>query len=527
MLSHLWILTWWVCQASTSTHSTRFQHSGQIQETDALLHLSISLNLTEYGTACQRVERDLKQQLKRVKVDSPFKNQIEWSMQELSQHCQLLEDHLKHVPTRKRSFLAIATTLFSLIGLGKLLDFGHQQQVDGQIHTLVHHVQSLQDQVRLAGQELHHHQASLTDLYGRWKDFTIAIHEDERSQHLLREAAILQQHLERLLDGLHSLQADNLPPQLLTPTVIHTLWQRIANTTLRPLLPISHPTHLTQFPSSSYLDQSSLHLIIHIPVLNPSSPFNLYKLKSNPFYLTHPDNRTSLQAHLRPNSLALAVSADPLGFTLLDSDDLAGCLQRGKVYFCESLIRHTDFSSQCLARIYSNNFDQLERYCDIIITPVHHSVTPTQYGWRFFTTHPDNLLVQCRNGTEVSRSYQGFLDITKEPNCTYQTTRYRLLGNHRPLLQLQADRVNLHPIPHFNLDLPVPFNISTHGDSLDHLLRLRIEHDQRISDHWHSETSRYLLYGSLALAIGVFFLICAGTYHNYRHRPRHPDRAAH
>ena len=513
------------CAAVPHHHLAHFQQIGQVREINSFLHLSIPINLAEYQTLCNRFTIDLKEQAHRVLRATHLKQQLGLAHQELDRQCRSLDAFLHLARSQKRSFMAVAMTLFSLFGLGKLLDLGHQHQTDQQVHAMVQHVQSLQTQMKLVGRELQLHQRNLLDLYQSWKALATAVNEDEQGLDLLRESDTFQRHLSQLVEGLHGLQANTPPIQLLTPGTAQAVWGQLRNTTHFPNLPLSHPAQLSRFPVSSYLDQTTLYLIVHLPLLISAAPLQLYTLNTTPFPLS-PLN-LSLIAHIRSEPPYLATTRDGIEYTLLSPEDLKGCLSLGDTYFCEGLVRRTNRSAHCLSRLYDNNLEQVSDFCEVHLryTPAH--VSPVEHGWTFYSAEPDNVLTQCSNGTEVNHHFQGLLYVPREPNCTYRTSQFRLLGNHRPLTTLHADRVNLYPLDELRRKVPTLdlgsdlFPALQQGQTMDRLLQHTLTSGEG-PPLIVPTTSQYLTYVSLGLDFLIIGIMCFGTAYNYIKRPRHP-----
>jgi len=525
MVSRLtWIIFLTGCVAAPHHHLAHFQQVGQVREINSLLHLSIPIDLTEYQTLCSRISSDLKTQAHQTLRATHLKRQLELTHRELKGQCTHLDTFLHLAQGRKRSFLAVATTLFSLFGLGKLLDLGHQHHTDQQIHALVQHVQSLQSQMKLAGQELQQHQRNILDLYQSWKALATVVSEDEQGLDLLRESETFRRHLSRLVEGLHGLQTSTTPTQLLTPGTVQAIWEQLRNTSHFPNLPLSHPAHLTQFPVSSYLDRTTLYLIIHLPLLTPAAPLHLYTLNTAPFPIS--TSNLSLTAQIRSGSPHLATTKEGTEFVPLSNEELKGCIQLGNTYFCEGLIRRNNRTSHCLSRLYDNNLERLSEFCEVHLQVEPAYVTPTEHGWMFYSAEPENLLIQCTNGTDVSHHFQGLLRVLREVNCTYRTSQYRLLGNHRPLTTLHADRVNLYPLDELRGKLLSPdlgqsiWSSLRRGQSVDQLLQTALHSGKELPGLDFSYMSRNLTYVSLAVNIIIIVIILLGTAYNYIRRPR-------
>lgn len=165
------------------------------------------------------------------------------------------------------------------------------------------------------------------------------------------------------------------------------------------------------------IEDTSLHVIIDIPLKTQDRFFNVFKLV--PIPISFPNN--SFGIFVNPPAQYAAISSSKLIYSALSTEDLLKCKKLAITICPPSSIIRSFKPNTCMYAVYNNITNDVIKFCDKIVVPAKRQ--PLFYNpqksnsWIFSVPEPIRATIQCPDsddqniGTPVIFKGNGRIDI--------------------------------------------------------------------------------------------------------------------
>ena len=172
-------------------------------------------------------------------------------------------------------------------------------------------------------------------------------------------------------------------------------------------------------------DDLTLIIYLHVPLINPSNQFDLYRHIPAPIAIPGSIHNVEIQAEAD----YIAINRDRTGFVFLDHQDLTSCFQLGAVRVC-GLLSYTlrEAEKHCLSALFLKRQAAATSVCPIAVIPSSFKVvqiSPTE----FYVFHPreETVTIECLNKS-LNRDvvFRGARLVDLKAGCSAHSPGYML-----------------------------------------------------------------------------------------------------
>lgn len=241
-------------------------------------------------------------------------------------------------------------------------------------------------------------------------DITFQVLFTTMSLHTMQDPGLLDARLNRLHsqlleaiqiaeDVVQQAQHRRLSVKLLSQPQVTKLFAQLHQTAAKHgcELMLTHQSDLFQIETSYFFDSKNVHLLIHVPMINPDSILRLFKLHPFPIPL---NNGHFIIPEVENDILAIAAGSQRYS-TQISSADLLSCNVINRKYLCESngvLRKH--FNGTCLGALYQQNMPAVNDLCTLKICPNQEVIRQLLGNWfAIFSPRAITIPIECQNGT--------------------------------------------------------------------------------------------------------------------------------
>ena len=226
-------------------------------------------------------------------------------------------------------------------------------------------------------------------------------------------------------------QHRRLSVEFLTQAQLTTLFSKLINTAERHgcQLLLDHQSDLFQVETSYFFDSQNVHLLVHVPMVPPSSMLRLFKL--HPFPI--PLQGGHYMIPQADNDILAITIGNQRYSTQLSSSDLLGCVVLNRVYLCESNgVLRKNFSDTCLGALYQQDMVAVNKLCTLRVCENVEVIRQLLGNWfAVFTPRAYTVPVECKNGTSKEIMISGGVSkFHLSPGCEAHFHNHLVLSDY-------------------------------------------------------------------------------------------------
>lgn len=534
----LYIPTLWLwlhlCSANPTEleQQVMFGKAGTLHELVGMVHVRLDLPLLKLAQTCAvlieaepKLQRDMLQPLLKL-------NRTKLSMREsLKQDCEelLLEfqpgnslDSLKSRTRTQRSLISkVVTSVLTFLGLDHLLGLttdptSHLVVEVKELHRMQrlqhHELQSLLEKLDRAGEEI----GALRGML--WIDSEIRRFNEMQGA---LEALFERWHLGREMLDLH-----RLPRSLVSTSLAQEIWtevERLAQSSGGTPLG-GHASTLYATPTSSLSTDGHMIIFVHVPVVGRVRDWSLFVYRDSPILIPTKNGELGL-AWIKPEHEFISVTSEREGsYTALTKSDLEQCLRIEQNFFCPHLLLRRKFSAVCIAKLFSNQLEQLTETCDTYLEKTDHTAVRLNDGWLLYSKSQTPVTLDCRNGSFQSNLREGLVKLPFHNGCQWRTPELSLLGGAKPLSRYLEKVLHVLPIKveHFGQELQTATQTlmsrtkSGRKTSLQELIKMEEKAEMEWERNEHAHRVQTHLWVLSSGAVVLFTIIIGSVVYNFR-----------
>ena len=420
--------------------NTYFQKAGWISPSPSYGHVHMTINISLLETHIKTLLSTLNHlhaetmQHQRPQVKARGHNFLIQSISELKLVIQKFEDYQKmtNLPQietkRAKRFLGIILALTSLsVGLYNTAEIHHLQASLSDVVTRQHHITDILQEHEVS---IHHIAHNIDEMKLQMKR-TIGVIEDIDAKQAFMEMEIevtkamaeVHEMVNCIIKGTERLLMHRLPLCFTNASNLEVAHKRLTHDAIkRNLTPIQpHLAAYLEYETSFIIKHKTLHIFVHVPLSDESQQLELLKFFSIPIQIS-----PTLHMQIDVQQKFLAINRGGL-HTPIENSEIEKCLKYNEIHFCEKpIILHKQLRDTCLGSIYMQNYTNLREKCPAIFFEMEESIEVFSSNiFTIYTATPQTIRITCKEGANQQHvAIKSHQQIKVEKGCKVSTNKF-------------------------------------------------------------------------------------------------------